>query len=126
MGHAQESRSKAKKSKAAATREEDDAAKPKPRLPNHYGKLDLTDTQRTKILDIRTRYRADIDRLRAQLAELRASETDELEAVLTKDQKTRLSELQASSRKRRAARALEDDEPAGAQKTKSLSRSKSD
>lgn len=122
MGHAQESKAKAKKTKAQAAAKDEDGSTTKPRLPNHYGKLDLTDAQRTKILDIRAKYRADIDRLREQLAELRASEVGELEGVLTKDQKTKLTELLASSRKRRAARAAVDDEPATAKKTSSKSK----
>lgn len=90
--------------KASAKETKQTPAKRKVRLPNHYGKLNLTDTQREKIYKIKTDYKAQIDSLKKQLAELDAKQDAECEAVLTPSQKSILGEIHAQIEKKKAAR----------------------
>lgn len=79
-------------------------AKRKVRLPNHYGKLNLSDTQREKIYKIKTDYKTQIDNLKKQLAELDAKQDAECEAVLTASQKNILGEILTQIEKKKAAK----------------------
>lgn len=63
------------------------------RLPNNWGKLGITTTQREKIYDIQARYNEQIDALEAQLAELKMKRDQEAEAVLTPEQRKQLQQL---------------------------------
>lgn len=78
--------------------------KQKVRLPNHYGKLNLTESQRTKIYKIQTDYKSQIDSLKKQLAELNEKRNAECEMVLNTSQKSILDEILAQIEKKRAAR----------------------
>lgn len=67
------------------------------RLPNNYGKLDLTSSQKQKIYDAQNKYREQIEALEKQIADLAAKRAAEVEAVLTPEQKTKLAELSGKS-----------------------------
>ena len=79
-------------------------AKRKVRLPNHYGKLNLTDDQREKIYKIQKDYKAQIDSLKKQLAEIDAKKDAECAEVLSASQKTILGEILAQIEKKKAAK----------------------
>ncbi len=92
--------------KPAAKPAEKPAAKKKTirgRLPAYYGQIGLSKEQREKIYQIQANYRAKIEELEKQLAELRAKQQAEIDAVLTPDQKKRLEELRSRARSRRSA-----------------------
>lgn len=61
-------------------------AAPYRRLPSGYGKLSLSDRQRDRIYALRGGYRARIEQLEAELASLKAAESEACESVLTVDQ----------------------------------------
>lgn len=67
------------------------------RLPNNYGKLDLTSSQKQKIYDVQNKYRDQIAELEKQIADLTAKRNSEVEGVLTPEQKTKLAELSGKS-----------------------------
>ncbi len=66
------------------------------RLPRYYAGL-VDSQQRQAIYGIRLRLSQQIDALEQQLAELRAAEMQEIEAVLTDLQRSQLAELRAQS-----------------------------
>ena len=82
-------------------------AKPRGRLPTHYGKLGISDVQREKIYIIQAEFDARIDELLTQLEDLRARRDRTVENVLTNGQKHRLHELQSEARREREQRAQE-------------------
>lgn len=90
IGLAQEG-SKPATSKAAAADKAD--AKAKGRVPANYGKLGLTEVQRTKIYGVQAQYDDQLDALEKQLATLKAKRDQEVEAVLTDDQRKMLKAL---------------------------------
>ncbi len=65
----------------------------KGRVPNHYGKLDLTDEQKQRIYKVQQRHDPEIAKLEKQLALLKAREMAELEQVLTAPQRAQLEKL---------------------------------
>jgi Spy/CpxP family protein refolding chaperone len=71
----------------------DPAPKARGTLPQNWGKLGLTDEQKSKIYEAQGKYRAKIDALKKQMAELTDQEKKEMEAVLTDAQKARLREI---------------------------------
>ncbi|MFO1020520.1 MAG: hypothetical protein U0903_07470 [Planctomycetales bacterium] len=75
----------------------------KGRLPNHFGKLDLTDEQRQTIYKIQDKYDAEIDQLEAKLKELKGLRQKEMEGALTKEQQSRLKLLKNEGSKKPAA-----------------------
>jgi hypothetical protein len=89
-------------------------AKPRGRLPTHYGKLGISDVQRDKIYIIQAEFDAQIDELLTQLEDLRARRDRTVENVLTNGQKHRLHELRSEARREREQRAQEKaaDKPA--------------
>ncbi len=74
-----------------------DSKEPTPKmrgqLPQNWGKLGLSDEQKQKIYAAQSKYRAKIDDLKKQIAELQDQEKKDMEAVLTDAQKTRLREI---------------------------------
>ena len=82
--------------KAVAAKEE---AKPdakdvkKGRLPPQYGKLGLTDAQKTKVYGVQDKFEDQIDALEKQISALKAKRDQEIEAVLTDDQRKILKAL---------------------------------
>jgi len=89
-------------------------AKPRGRLPTHFGKLGISDVQREKIYVIQAEFDLQIDELLAQLEDLRARRDRTVENVLTDGQKHRLHELRSEARREREQRARENaaDKPA--------------
>jgi Spy/CpxP family protein refolding chaperone len=71
----------------------DPAPKARGTLPQNWGKLGLTDEQKSKIYEAQGKYRAKIDALKRQMQELQDQEKKEMEAVLTDAQKARLREI---------------------------------
>lgn len=61
-------------------------AKQRGRLPAHYRKI-VNDTQREKIYAIQAKYRQKIADLQAQVNALKTKRAEEMDALLTKDQK---------------------------------------
>jgi hypothetical protein len=82
-------------------------AKPRGRLPTHYGKLGISDVQRDKIYIIQAEFDAQIDELLTQLEDLRARRDRTVENVLTDGQKHRLHEIRSEARREREKRAQE-------------------
>lgn len=68
-------------------------AKAKGRVPANYGKLGLTEVQRTKIYGVQAQYDDQLDALEKQFATLKAKRDQEVEAVLTDDQRKMLKTL---------------------------------
>lgn len=69
------------------------SAKPRTRLPNHYGKLSITAEQREQIYALQADYDGRIDDLQAQLERLRTQRNDALEGVLNAGQRAKLQEI---------------------------------
>jgi Spy/CpxP family protein refolding chaperone len=90
---------------AAAAKKADAPAKAKGRLPNYYGKLELSPEQRDKIYSIQALYQTQIDEAEAKLAELKSKQDAEVSAVLTKEQREKFDELvQAAKKKKEEAK----------------------
>lgn len=77
--------------------------KPRGRLPNHFGKLGISDEQRTRIYSIQADYNVRIDDLLSQIEELVANRDSDIDAVLTEGQRARLRELREEARSRRSS-----------------------
>lgn len=82
----------------------------KPRLPNLYGKLNLTTEQRDKALAVQAKYADQIADLRAKLEKLQTQQKEELRALLDVDQQTMLAKLELQAQKRREARAAANEQ----------------
>ncbi|QDT91966.1 hypothetical protein [Gimesia algae] len=80
------------------------AKKFKGRLPNHYGKLNLSDTQRDKIYKIQANYKSEIDSLKKQLAELNKKKNAEIVTVLEPSQKSILDKILAEASSKKTAK----------------------
>jgi Spy/CpxP family protein refolding chaperone len=65
----------------------------KGQLPPNWKKLGLTDVQVQDIYKVQGKYRDEIAKLRAKIAELEAARDKEEKAILTPDQKKRLEEI---------------------------------
>ena len=71
--------------KKEVTKEAAPAAKPAPvRLPDNFGKLNLAEDQKKKILGIRSTYASKIDDLEAQLKAMKEKEMTEAERTSLK------------------------------------------
>jgi len=79
----------------------------KGRLPDNYGKLELTDEQKTSVYDIQAKYMAEIAALQAQLDGLKAKQATEVKGVLTPGQIAKLAEIEAESAKKKALKKAE-------------------
>ena len=79
------------------------AEKPRGRLPNHFGKLGISEEQRTRIYSIQADYDVRIDELLSQIEELVANRDSDINAVLTEGQRARLRELREEARNRRSS-----------------------
>ncbi len=74
------------------------------RLPRNYGKIGLTEAQRKSIYEIVGRYETQIDELEKKIAELKAKEASECEAVLNPNQRQSLQDLNAEAKKKVASK----------------------
>ena len=73
------------------------------RLPNNYGKIGLSKSQKDKIYAIQSGYRAKIREILRELEDLRTQQSLDIQSVLTEDQKKELNKILEASRKKRAA-----------------------
>ena len=62
-------------------------------LPANWGKLGLSDEQKQKVYKVQADYVDQINKLEAQVKDLKAKEKTEMEKVLTDAQKARLKEI---------------------------------
>lgn len=62
-------------------------------LPLGWGKLGLSDEQKTKIYEIQTAYEPKLEAISKKLHEEKAKAREEMEAVLTPEQKQKLKEI---------------------------------
>ncbi len=111
---AQESGKAAKTEKGAEAKK---AAKSGDRLPANYAKIGISDEQRKKIYEIQGKYDDQIAALQKQLADLRAKEKAEVEAVLTPEQKKTLQSVSEESQKKAAEKKKASDKEKGSDKT---------
>ena len=82
------------------------------RLPPNYGKV-VTDEQREKIYKIQDEYRPKIEALRAQLKALLKERNEKIEALLTPEQKQKITEAKAKRKAQRTKPKKPNDAPAG-------------
>ncbi len=80
-----------------------EAEKPSNRLPNNYGKLELSGAQKDSIYKVQDQYGSEIEALIKQVETLRQKRDAEIAAVLTDEQKVKLKALLADSAKKAAA-----------------------
>ncbi|MCX7419325.1 MAG: hypothetical protein NT013_07280 [Planctomycetia bacterium] len=74
------------------------------RLPRNYGKIGLTEAQRKSIYEVVGRYETQIDELEKKIAELKAKEVSECEAILNQNQRQSLQDLNAEAKKKAASK----------------------
>jgi len=108
FGLAQETKPAAAKPAAEKTDQKPEAKKG--RLPANFGKLGLTDPQKTKIYGIQNSYDDQLDELQAKIDALKAKRDHEVEAVLTEDQRKILKNL-VDSNKEAKAKGKQDPAP---------------
>lgn len=84
--------------KATPADKGDAKAEKKGRLPANYGKIGLTEPQKTKIYGIQGKYDDQLDALEKQIETLKEKRDHEVEAVLTDDQKKILKNLVDTSK----------------------------
>lgn len=75
------------------------------RLPDHFGKLGISRTQRERIYEIQAGYREQIEKLQKQIMVLEQEANSEVESVLTDDQRTALRKFVAEAEARRRERS---------------------
>ena len=75
----------------------------KGRLPAYFKNV-VTEEQKSKIYDIQSKYAAQIEDLQSQLEALRKKQTEEIDAVLTKEQLDKVTALrdEANAKKKKA------------------------
>jgi Spy/CpxP family protein refolding chaperone len=73
-------------------KKDEPAGKVKGQLPQGWGKIGLTDEQKQKVYKIHAKYNDQIDKLEAQIKELKEKRDHERYDVLTAEQKKRLKE----------------------------------
>ena len=74
------------------------------RVPAYYGQVGLSSKQREMIYSLQAAYAEQIEELERRLEALKARRDEEIEAVLTPQQKGRLGQLREAAAKRRASR----------------------
>lgn len=89
------SQEKADPKKADPKKEEvkKDEVKARGQLPSGWGKLGLSEEQKQKVYKLQNKYGEQIDKLEAQIKELKEKLTKERLEILTPEQKKRLREL---------------------------------
>jgi len=90
------------------------------RLPNYFGKIGLSTEQREKIYAVQRQYRMQMEELEKQIQALREMQEEDIQAVLTDDQKSSLGKLLDEAQKRRSSRGrktpAKDEKPAEKEK----------
>ena len=87
------------------------AKKAEGRLPSNYGKIGLTDEQKKKVYDIQDRYDEEIKELEKKLADVKAKQTAEYEAVLTSNQKESLRTLNEETKNKASSKKKAGEKP---------------
>lgn len=77
----------------------------KPRLPNHFGKLDLSEEQKQKVYAAQKKFGKEISDLREKLKKLQADQEKEMEGALTADQLAKLKTLQSEAKAKKPTTA---------------------
>ena len=85
-------------------RQEPEAEKLTGRLPNYYGKVDVSDEQRQNIYRIQADYEVKIESLLDEIEQLRTDRDEKVAAVLTDEQRAAVERLEAEARAKRTAR----------------------
>ncbi len=111
---AQESGKAAKAVKGEGTKK---ATKPGDRLPANYGQIGLSEDQKKKVYDIQNKYDDQLAALQKQIADLKAKEASEVEAVLTPDQVKALQAAKDESKKKAAEKKKAVEKEKGSEKT---------
>lgn len=104
FGPAQSSFAWAQKEKPAKT----ELKKPSARLPNNFGKLDLTEMQKDLIRVTLVRYNAQIDVLEEQIRVLKEKRDAEVQKVLSAEQKKKLAALDDDPKKKKSDKPAAD------------------
>jgi hypothetical protein len=99
-----------------------DAPPPSGSLPAYFKRLGLSDEQSRAVRKVRGEYKAKIDTLTKKLRDLRQEEREQLDKILTPEQRTRLRELRAGPPAKDARPSAKDKSPA---KDKSSGKDKS-
>lgn len=120
---AQEAGKEAAKSEKGEKKGAKKEAKSDDRLPPNFGKVGLSDEQRKKIYAIQDQHEKEIKDLQKKLADLKAKQQDEFEAVLTSNQKQLLQEHVENSKKKSSEKNEKKKEakPDGEKKTEKSS-----
>ena len=74
-------------------KKDDQPVKAKGMLPQNWNKIGLSDDQKQAIYKIEGKYKREIDKLDAQIKELKGKRDKEMKAVLTEDQKKKLADI---------------------------------
>jgi hypothetical protein len=101
--------------KAAVVAQTENATKTKEktvRLPNNFGKIDLTDEQKDQVRGTLAKYNAQIEALEEQILALREKRDAEVRAVLTDKQKAMLTQLENAAKNKKAASKSNATKPA--------------
>lgn len=118
-GPAKEAPAKAGAAKEAGVKGETGAKgdeKKKVQVPPFFGKIDLTSAQREKIYAIQAGYNEKLEALKNQIKALDTQRDADCEAVLTAEQKERLTKAIADSKKKSADKAAEKKKEIDAKK----------
>lgn len=106
-GYTDDAKPAANKKGAAADKQADAPAEKKkfrPRLPNYYGQIGLTEAQRKQIYGIQREYFSQIAELEEKIAALEAQRDQRIYNVLTAEQKQHLFQRLEAAKKQRDAR----------------------
>lgn len=76
------------------------AKRPRGRLPNYFGQVGISGTQREEIYKIQAAAQGEIAKLHDQIAKLEKKRDEDVRAVLTEDQLKKVDELVAAAKKR--------------------------
>lgn len=79
--------------------------KPRGRLPNYYGKVGISDEQRTSIYSIQEKYESQLAELRKQMAALVKQRDEEIQSVLTETQRADLVKAREEAKQKALERA---------------------
>ncbi|QDT52485.1 hypothetical protein Pan44_04970 [Caulifigura coniformis] len=79
------------------------------RVPQHFGKLDLTGDQKTRIYAIQDQYEHRIDALLKEIEDLKLQRDGEIESVLSAGQRSELKKILDQAKVERVQRSRETE-----------------
>ena len=105
LGQEKSGSPKSAKSTSSATPalQKKERAKPRGRLPAYFSRV-VSETQREEIYKIQREYRVQIEKLKTDLEKLETDMNMEVFAVLSEEQRMRVTELQEEARRKRESR----------------------